>query len=188
MNIDRNSFLDGSYLALSGGVGGAKLALGLSHILEESLSVVCNTGDDFSHFGLKICPDLDTVMYTLAGLNDKDRGWGLANESWNFLDAMKSLGHDNWFQLGDRDLATHLTRTDLLNKGKSLSEVTHHLCMQLGIKSSIFPMSDQNVATKIGLKNGGWMPFQHYFVKEQCVPEIRAFRFMVLMKPYRALL
>jgi len=177
MNLDRNSFLEGSYLALSGGVGGAKLVLGLSHLLEESLSVVCNTGDDFTHFGLKICPDLDTVMYTLADLNDKDRGWGLANESWNFLDAMKSLGHDNWFQLGDRDLATHVTRTQLLDKGKSLSEVTQHLCTQLGIKSLIFPMSDQNVATKVGLKDGSWMPFQHYFVKEQCVPEVRAFKF-----------
>jgi len=177
MDVDRHIFLEGSYLALSGGVGGAKLALGLSHILEESLSVVCNTGDDFSHLGLKICPDLDTVMYTLADLNDKNKGWGLANESWNFLDAMKTLGHDNWFQLGDKDLATHVTRTQLLDKGKGLSEVTQHLCTQLGIKSLIFPMSDQNVATKVGLKDGSWIPFQHYFVKEQCAPEVRAFKF-----------
>ena len=177
MKTNNNSSLDGSYLALSGGVGGAKLALGFSHLLEDSLSVVTNTGDDFSHFGLKICPDLDTVMYTLADLNDKERGWGLANESWAFLDAMKALGQESWFQLGDKDLASHITRTQLLAQGKSLTEVTDYLCKKLGIKASVFPMSDQNVSTQIGLQDGGWMSFQHYFVKHQCKPSVREFKF-----------
>lgn len=114
MKPAENTHIKATYLALSGGVGGAKLAVGLSHLLKQRLSVVTNTGDDFTHFGLKICPDLDTVMYTLADINNKKRGWGLADETWNFLDAMKTLGQESWFQLGDRDLATHISRTHLL--------------------------------------------------------------------------
>lgn len=177
METDKYSFSNASYLALSGGVGGAKLALGLSHLLDEKLAIVANTGDDFNHFGLKICPDLDTLMYTLADLDDKERGWGLENETWNFLEGMKKLGQESWFQLGDRDLATHITRTDLLDKGMNLSEVTAELSKQMGIKSLIFPMSEQGVATKVCLKKGEWIPFQDYFVKQQCKPEVEAFRF-----------
>ncbi|MBV1869510.1 MAG: 2-phospho-L-lactate transferase [Gammaproteobacteria bacterium] len=177
METNRYSFSNASYLAISGGVGGAKLALGLSQLLDEKLSIVANTGDDFNHFGLKVCPDLDTLMYTLANINDKKRGWGLENETWNFLEAMKALGQESWFQLGDRDLATHITRTNLLDRGMSLSEVTTKLGKQLEIKSLIFPMSDQDVTTKVCLKKGEWIPFQDYFVKQQCKPEVEAFRF-----------
>lgn len=164
-------------LALCGGVGGAKLALGFRHILAESqLAVVVNTGDDFEHLGLTICPDLDTVMYTLAGLNDTERGWGLAGETWNGLAALERLGGETWFQLGDQDLATHLLRSQLLAQGCSLSEVTARLCQQLQINTQILPMSDDPVRTWVGTK-AGELPFQHYFVRERCKPAVTGFRF-----------
>lgn len=177
MNITENNSHGSTYLALSGGVGGAKLALGLYHLLKENLFIAANTADDFRFFDMAICPDLDTIMYTLADLNDKERGWGLANESWNFLEAMQSLGQESWFQIGDKDLATHITRTKLLGDGKTLSETSRQLCKQLGIEASIFPMTDQLVSTQILLDNDSWLPFQHYFVKEQCKPVIKAFKF-----------
>lgn len=165
-------------LAFSGGIGGAKLALGLARCLEpEQLSIVANTGDDFVHWGLKISPDLDTVMYTLAGLNNQAQGWGLAGESWNFLEALRKLEGETWFQLGDRDLATHLTRTHLLAEGKSLTEATRHLCQKLGVRPAVFPMSDVPVPTWIKTNTGQWLPFQHYFVKERCEPGVCGFRF-----------
>ncbi len=164
-------------LALSGGVGGAKLALGLDRVLPEgALTVVANTADDFEHLGLYIAPDLDTVMYTLAGINDQERGWGLAGESWQCLDALGKLGAEQWFQLGDRDLATHIHRTAKLRAGASLSDATGQLCSALGVKARLLPMSDDPVRTLVRCGEGE-LPFQHYFVREQCRPEVRGFRF-----------
>lgn len=167
----------GHILALSGGVGGAKLALGLSRLLApEQLTIVANTADDFEHLGLSICPDLDTVMYTLAGLNNKQLGWGLAGESWGAMAALEQLGGETWFRLGDKDLATHLQRSTRLAAGCSLSEVTGELCRQLGIEHTIVPMSDHPVRTMINTADGE-LPFQHYFVREQCRPAVQSYRF-----------
>ncbi len=164
-------------LALSGGVGGAKLALGLARVLPpEALTVVANTADDFEHMGLYIAPDLDTVMYTLAGINDSERGWGLAGESWQCLEALGRLGAERWFQLGDRDLATHIHRSALLGNGLSLSAVTAQLCRALDVPITLLPMSDDPVRTLVDCA-GGELPFQHYFVREQCKPPVQGFRF-----------
>ncbi|PCI46633.1 MAG: 2-phospho-L-lactate transferase [Moraxellaceae bacterium] len=168
---------DSICLALSGGVGGAKLALGLNHLLAEQLHVMANTSDDFTHLGLNICPDLDTVMYTLATINNKELGWGLANESWQFMDALEQLNQPHWFRLGDRDLATHVTRTELLRQGNTLSQVTQQLSQALGIKSTLFPMTEQSVATFVRLENGSPLAFQEYFVKQQCEPKISGYYF-----------
>lgn len=165
-------------LALSGGVGGAKLALGLSRILPpEQLTIVANTGDDFSHLGFTICPDLDTVMYTLAGVSNQEVGWGLEGESWNFLDALGVLGGDSWFRLGDRDLATHVLRTRALATGATLSEVTAQLAGALGVRHPIVPMTDDPVPTIVELRDGGTLAFQHYFVRDQCEPVVSGFHF-----------
>lgn len=167
-----------SCLAISGGVGGAKLALGLSHVLApEQLTVVANTGDDFVHLGFNISPDLDTVMYTLADVSNKDLGWGQVGESWNFLEALSSLGGETWFQLGDKDLATHVVRTRMLIAGKTLSEVTEYLCGQLQIKHPLVPMTDDPVATIINTVGGESLAFQHYFVRDRCKPEVTGFDF-----------
>ena len=177
-------------LALSGGVGGAKLALGLSRVLPSGqLTVVCNTGDDFEHLGLHIAPDLDTVMYTLAGVSDTSRGWGLADESWQCLEALERLGGDTWFRLGDRDLATHLQRTRLLQSGLTLSAVTDRLCAALGVDAAVKPMTDDPVRTLVDCE-GGELPFQHYFVREQCAPRVRGFRFagIEVARPQREVL
>ncbi|MDJ0876963.1 MAG: 2-phospho-L-lactate transferase [Halieaceae bacterium] len=164
-------------LALSGGVGGAKLALGLARVLPvDALTVVANTADDFEHLGFYIAPDLDTVMYTLAGINDSERGWGLAGESWQCLDALDRLGGERWFQLGDRDLATHILRSSLLREGLSLTEVTARLCDALQVAVTLLPMSDDPVRTLVDCEDGE-LPFQHYFVREQCRPAVRGFRF-----------
>ncbi len=164
-------------LALSGGVGGAKLALGLKHYLPaEQLTVVANTADDFQHLGLSISPDLDTVMYTLAGLNDTEKGWGLAGETWNGLASLEHLGGDTWFQLGDKDLATHLLRTQLLAQGKTLSEVTAMLCPRIDAGIEVLPMSDDPVRTMIETAAGD-LSFQHYFVRDRCAPVVTGFRF-----------
>lgn len=164
-------------LALSGGVGGAKLALGLSHQLDASqLAIVCNTGDDFEHYGLPICPDLDTVMYTLSGRNNTEQGWGLAGESWRTMEALAQLGGETWFRLGDLDFATHLQRGALLRSGLSLSEATRALCGQFGIAHPVWPMSDDPVRTLVDTA-AGELAFQHYFVREQCRPAVRGFRF-----------
>jgi LPPG:FO 2-phospho-L-lactate transferase len=164
-------------LALSGGVGGAKLALGLSEVLGAGqLSVLCNTADDFVHMGLPISPDIDTVMYTLAGENNKGQGWGLANESWRVMDRVAALGGENWFRLGDLDLATHLCRAQWLAQGQSLSEVTDRLAQQLGIKAQLLPMTDQRVSTRV-ITAAGDMGFQDYFVREQCQPVVQSFSF-----------
>ena len=164
-------------LALSGGVGGAKLALGLSKCLSpEQLTIVCNTGDDFDHYGLRICPDLDTVMYTLAGRNNRQQGWGLENESWRVMEALSALGGESWFRLGDLDMATHLQRTALLTSGLSLSAATRQLCDRFEVPQRILPMSDETVET-IVITEQGELSFQHYFVREQCKPAVRGFYF-----------
>lgn len=164
-------------LALSGGVGGAKLALGLSKVLApEQLTIVANTGDDFEHLGLSICPDLDSVMYALSGVNDTVRGWGVSGESWQCLESLGRLGAETWFQLGDRDLATHLQRSFLLGQGLTLSEVTTALCSALGIAANVLPMSDQPVRTEV-ITDAGTLPFQTYFVREQCQPRVSSFHF-----------
>lgn len=165
------------YLALSGGVGGAKLAVGLAHLLApEQLTIICNTGDDFDHYGLRICPDLDSVMYALAGRNDEQRGWGLADESWRTLDQLGAIGGETWFRLGDLDIATHLLRSECLRRGEPLSAATQKLCEGFGVRHRILPMSDDRVATLVDTDDGE-LSFQHYFVREQCRPVVRGFHF-----------
>lgn len=164
-------------VCLSGGVGGAKLVQGLSYVVNGSdLIVACNTGDDFDHLGLRICPDIDSVLYALGGLSDQQRGWGRRDESWTFMAALKGFGGPDWFNLGDGDLATHVLRTDGLNRGKSLSEVTLNLAQALGIDACILPMSNDPIATIVNT-NEGTLAFQHYFVREQCQPEVTGFSF-----------
>lgn len=169
--------LDKKVLALSGGVGGAKLALGLSRVLApEQLTIVCNTADDFEHLGFPICPDLDTVMYTLAGVNNTELGWGLAGETWQFMQALKQLNSETWFQLGDKDLATHTQRRRLLAQGETLTQVTQKLAQSLGVKHPIIPMSDNRVQTIVHTDTED-LAFQHYFVREQCKPKVSGFTF-----------
>lgn len=164
-------------LALSGGVGGAKLALGLSHLLpSDNLTVVANTGDDFTHLGLQICPDIDTVIYTLSDLADKERGWGRASETWNFISALGRLGGEDWFRLGDGDLAMHVYRTERLAAGDTLSEVTSDIALKLGIAARVVPMTDDMVATVVKTPSGE-LSFQHYFVRDRCEPTVSGFRF-----------
>ena len=171
------SSADASYVALSGGVGGAKLALGLCDVLEDPgrLTVVANTGDDFEHLGLQVCPDLDTLTYTLAGLANEETGWGRAGESGAFMEALGALGGETWFFLGDKDLAIHVERTRRLRAGESLSTVTSALCTRLGIRARIVPMSDDPVPTVVETPEGP-LAFQHYFVRERCRPKVRGFR------------
>ena len=165
------------YLVITGGVGGAKLALGLSKILSASdVTFAVNTGDDFDHLGFHISPDIDTLTYTLAGLNDTDRGWGRREESWNFLSALRTLDEETWFQLGDRDLAIHVYRTSLLAQGKSLSEVTEGIAKKLGINHFLTPMTDQSLRTMV-VTTDGKLPFQDYFVKYQAKPVVEAIEF-----------
>lgn len=160
-------------IALSGGVGGAKLALGLSRVLADGeLIVVANTGDDFRHLGLAISPDIDTLLYTLSGLADPERGWGRRDESWNFMAALQVLGGETWFQLGDRDLALHVERTQRLAAGEALSAVTEHLRRRLGIAAAVVPMTDDAVRTRLHTDQG-WLDFQDYFVRRRCEPVVR---------------
>jgi len=167
----------GHILALCGGVGGAKLAFGLTKILPpDRLTIAVNTGDDFEHLGFSISPDLDTVAYTLADLSDRVRGWGLAGETWQFMDALRRLGGEDWFLLGDKDLAIHVERTRRRFAGETLSEVTTALARRLGLAHAIVPMSDQPVRTVVDTDEGP-LAFQHYFVREQCRPVVRAVRY-----------
>ena len=164
-------------VALSGGIGGAKLALGLASVLAPgSLSVIANTGDDFTHLGLRICPDIDTLTYTLAGLDNPALGWGRADETWSFMETLEALGGETWFRLGDRDLALHVARTRRLAGGESLSAITADIAARLGIASAILPMSDETVATMVDTDEGA-LEFQEYFVHRQCRPAVRAIRF-----------
>ena len=164
-------------LALSGGVGGAKLAAGLAVVLPpEDLTIAVNTGDDFEHLGLTVCPDIDSVVYALAGLNDEKRGWGIADESWRTMERLGALGEAQWFNLGDRDMAMHIARSWRLRDGESLSQVTARLTGTLGIAHKVVPMSDMPVRTQVETEQG-WLDFQHWFVREQCRPEVRGIRF-----------
>lgn len=167
----------GKIIALAGGVGGAKLVQGLAQVLApEQLLAVVNTGDDFVHLGVQICPDLDTVMYTLAGRANPVTGWGIEGESWHFMDAMERLGGETWFRLGDQDLATHLRRTQLLAAGHSLSEVTTSLASHLGIAHRIVPATDDRLQTRV-MTDAGELAFQDYFVRLRCEPVLRGLRF-----------
>jgi LPPG:FO 2-phospho-L-lactate transferase len=168
--------LSGRYVALSGGVGGAKLSLGLAHLLGERLAVIVNTGDDFEHLGLHISPDVDTAIYTLAGVVNPDTGWGRRDETWTFMRALQSLGGPDWFKLGDGDLATHVERTRRLRSGETLTSVTTHLADGFGVRSRILPMCDAPLRTLVDADQGT-LAFQEYFVREQCRPAVHAIRF-----------
>ena len=164
-------------VALAGGVGGAKLAHGLAQLLEpEELTIIVNTGDDFEHYGLTICPDLDTVCYTLAGLANPETGWGRVNETWNVIENTSKLGGPSWFNLGDQDLGTHLERTRRLKGGASLSKITRDFCKAWGVEHTVLPMSDQSVRTIVD-SDEGELAFQEYFVHRKCEPRVKGFRF-----------
>ena len=164
-------------VALCGGVGGAKLAAGLLKTLApEDLTIIVNTGDDFEHLGLSISPDLDTVVYTLSGLSDTERGWGLAGETWAFMESIRRLGGEDWFNLGDRDLATHVERTRRLRAGESLTAIMADFARRLGIGCTLLPMSDDPVRTVVDTPEGP-LAFQHYFVRERCEPVVTGVRF-----------
>lgn len=154
-------------LALAGGVGGAKLAAGLADLLGERLTVLVNTGDDFQHLGLHVSPDLDTVMYTLAGIANADTGWGIAGESWTVMEQVGRLGGPTWFRLGDRDLATHAVRTARLSHGDTLTAITGELCRALGVRPNVLPMTDDRVSTVIHSGSESYS-FQDYFVRLRC--------------------
>jgi LPPG:FO 2-phospho-L-lactate transferase len=164
-------------VALAGGVGGAKLAHGLAQILPpEDLTVIVNTGDDFEHYGLYICPDLDTVCYTLAGLANPETGWGRLNESWNVIENTSKLGGPDWFRLGDQDLGTHLERTRRLKGWQTLTQITKDFCKAWGVEHLVLPMSDQPVRTIVETEEGD-LAFQEYFVHRRCEPRVRGFQF-----------
>ena len=167
----------GKVVAFSGGVGGAKLALGLARVLGvDDLTVIVNTGDDFCHLGLAISPDIDTLLYTLSGLSNQELGWGRRDETWTFMSAMQQLGGDTWFRLGDGDLALHVERTRRLTAGESLSMITDSLRRRLGISACIIPMSDDPVHTQLCTETG-WLDFQDYFVRLRCEPVVREITF-----------
>ena len=169
--------MDKTVLSLCGGVGGAKLAYGLSKVAEpDDLVIVVNTGDDFEHLGLHISPDLDTVMYTLAEVSDLDRGWGLAGETWSFMEAISRFEQAAWFNLGDKDLATHLYRTRALKQGLGLDAVTQALSRSFGIKHRIIPMTNDPLQTVI-VTDRGKLSFQDYFVRLGCQPKVEAIEF-----------
>lgn len=164
-------------VALAGGVGGAKLAYGLYHAMPpENLTIIVNTGDDFEHLGLHISPDLDTIMYTLADLANPKTGWGVRDESWGMMTAMKRYGGPTWFNLGDQDLATHLLRTHWLREGQSHQQITQTLSHRLGIRCSILPMSNDPIRTKVQT-SAGELPFQTYFVEQRAAPIVTGLRF-----------
>ena len=164
-------------LAITGGVGGAKLALGLSKILTpDELLFLVNTGDDFQHLGLEISPDLDSLLYALSGKNNPELGWGRANETWACIGELEELGADSWFRLGDRDLALHLVRTQMLNQGATLQNVADRLSESLGIDHRVAPMSNDKISTTVNTPNGK-LAFQEYFVREQCEPAVIDFDF-----------
>ncbi|MGE5073993.1 MAG: 2-phospho-L-lactate transferase, partial [Anaerolineae bacterium] len=175
--IERDRSHPLNIVALAGGVGGAKLAQGLAQVLEpEQLTVVVNTGDDFEHLGLYVAPDLDTVCYTLAGLANPETGWGRAGETWEAMSSVGKLGGPSWFQLGDRDLGTHLERTRLRREGMALSEISRRFCEAWGVGPRVVPMSDQPVRTIVRTDEGE-LPFQEYFVHRHCEPCVEGFEF-----------
>jgi LPPG:FO 2-phospho-L-lactate transferase len=164
-------------LALAGGVGGARLASGLALAVEPGgLTIAVNVGDDFEHLGLSISPDLDTVMYTLAGLHNRETGWGRADETWRFMESLEALGGETWFRLGDRDLAVHVERTRRLHLGETLSSITADFCERLGIRQRVLPVTDAPLRTRVRVE-GGELAFQEYFVRLKCAPAVTGFRF-----------
>lgn len=164
-------------LALTGGVGGAKLALGLTHVLKpDEVQFLVNVGDDFEHLGLPISPDIDTLLYTLAGLSNRDQGWGRAGESWSTMEALEHMGGETWFRLGDKDIALHLLRRSLLNSGLSLTQVVEHVAKKFGIAHSVLPVSDDPIRTVVQCELGN-LPFQEYFVRHECKPKVMSFSF-----------
>lgn len=164
-------------LALTGGVGGAKLSLGLTHVLDpDDIIFVVNVGDDFEHMGLSISPDIDTLTYTLAGVVNESTGWGRSDESWDCLTELKLFDADTWFQLGDRDLALHLFRTGLLKKGKSLTEITQIVCTTLGVDYKVVPVTDSSLRTHVRTDQGT-LAFQDYFVRLKCEPKVSALEY-----------
>lgn len=164
-------------LALTGGVGGAKLALGLSQCLApDEVDFVVNTGDDFKHLGFHISPDIDTLTYTLGNVSNPETGWGRDDETWNFMESLEALGGDTWFKIGDRDLALHVFRQQQLESGKTLTEITKIITNQLGIKSRVLPVSNDPVPTIVETTEGP-LPFQHYFVRDRCKPVVTGFQF-----------
>jgi LPPG:FO 2-phospho-L-lactate transferase len=164
-------------LALSGGVGGAKLVLGLARILAPGcLHVVANVGDDFEHLGLHISPDIDTLTYVLAGIDNTQGGWGRRDETWSFMKALAEIGGETWFKLGDRDLAIHVERTRRLNSSETLSAITADIARRLGVSSVIVPMTNDPVRTKVHTAEGA-IDFQRYFVERQCAPVVTGFSF-----------
>ncbi|HEY2809268.1 MAG TPA: 2-phospho-L-lactate transferase [Steroidobacteraceae bacterium] len=169
--------MPGGVVAISGGIGGAKLALGLYRVLPTNkLTIIVNTGDDFDHLGLRICPDLDTTLYTVAGLANTELGWGRHDETWSFMETLGALGGETWFRLGDRDLALHVQRTRSLAAGQSLSAFTAGIAVRLAIQAAIVPMSDEPVRTR--LRTGDEeLAFQDYFVRLRCAPAVTAIRF-----------
>jgi len=176
--MDRMTHHTLKIVALAGGVGGAKLADGLARILPpDNLTIIVNTGDDFEHWGLKICPDLDTVCYTLAGLANPETGWGRAEETWQVFENMRQNGGADWFRIGDKDVATHLERTRRLKEGQPLSQVTRDFCRAWGIQPTVLPMTDQSVATIVDTVEQGELAFQEYFVHKRCEPTVKGFRF-----------
>lgn len=163
--------------ALAGGVGGAKLVHGFAQVLSpQELTIIVNTGDDFEHLGLTICPDLDTVCYTLAELANPETGWGRKDETWNAIANIEKLGGASWFRLGDSDFATHIERTRRLAEGQTLTQVTEDFCKAWGIKHSVLPMSDLPVRTMVNT-DAGELAFQEYFVHRRCEPRVTGFRF-----------
>jgi LPPG:FO 2-phospho-L-lactate transferase len=173
---------EGVVVALSGGVGGAKLALGLSRVLPtDQLVIVANTGDDFEHLGLSISPDIDTLTYVLSGLDNPVTGWGRRDETWSFMETLGALGGETWFRLGDRDLALHVERTRRLRAGETLSRITAGMCQRLGIAQRVLPMSDDPVRTRVRSQDG-WIDFQDYFVRQQCRPVVRELAFVGIEK------
>ncbi len=167
----------GPVLALSGGVGGAKLALGLARVLPGgALTVVANTGDDFDHLGLHVSPDIDTLTYVLAGLDNPQTGWGRRDETWSFMTALAEIGGETWFRLGDRDLALHVERTRRLRAGETLTQITADVARRLGIATRILPMTDDPLRTRVETREGR-LDFQRYFVGRQCTPQVTGFVF-----------
>jgi LPPG:FO 2-phospho-L-lactate transferase len=168
----------GRIVVLVGGVGGAKLAHGLAQLLTPGqLTIIVNTGDDFWHYGLRVCPDMDTVMYTLSGLVDKTNGWGVAGDTRAMLGALRRYGEDTWFGLGDQDIATHLLRTQALQRGERLTLIMRRLTSALGIPHPILPMTDAPVATRVDTVEYGELEFQEYFVRYRWQPTMKGIRF-----------
>jgi LPPG:FO 2-phospho-L-lactate transferase len=178
LSAPRRGTDDGFVLALTGGVGGAKLCLGLQRVLPPgALRIIVNTGDDFEHLGLAISPDVDTTLYTLAGLANTELGWGRQDETWSFMSALAALGGPTWFRLGDGDLALHVERTRRLAAGETLTAIVADIARRFGIAARIMPMSDDPVRTIVRTAGAGELGFQEYFVRERCAPAVAALRY-----------